>query len=98
MSCIPQRARPFADGLTIYFIGRRTANDGSKWISLFVERQISKFRGAPPQPFGSSPYPVMPHDCKHGIQVPVHRIARTTCLELVPYIPDFFKPSPNPSG
>ena len=61
---------------------------------MFVEWKTSKFRGAPQKPLGSSPHFVMLNDCKHGIQVPVHRIARTTCLKYVPRMSELFKPSP----
>jgi hypothetical protein len=97
MSYIPQCSCPFADRLVIYFIGRRAANEGSKWISLFVEWKTRKFRGAPQQPFGSSPYPVMLNDCEHSIQVPVHRIAHTTCLKIILGTTNPLKPSHEPS-
>ena len=41
-------------------------------------------------------HPVMLNDCEHGIQVPVHRIARTTCLKILPGTTNPLKPSYEP--
>jgi hypothetical protein len=50
MSHIPQRARPFADRLTIGTIGARAANDDSKRVCVPVEWEIGKFERLSQEP------------------------------------------------
>jgi hypothetical protein len=97
MSDISERSCPFADRLAIDIIGTRAANNCSKWVCALVECEISELERAPQKSIGPPPHSVMLNDCEDGIQVLVHRIARATCLKILPGNPDLFEPSPKPS-
>jgi hypothetical protein len=96
-SDVPQRSRPFADRFDVDIVVTRAANDGSKWISGFMQWKVRELKRMPQKPLGSSPYPVVLNDCEDGIQVPVHRVARTTCLKIIPGTTNPLKPSHEPS-
>ena len=65
-------------------IGTRAANDGSKWIRILVEGQLSKFKCVPQKLLGFSPYFEMFDDSEHGFQISVHGIASAAGLKYVP--------------
>jgi hypothetical protein len=95
---MPQRSGPFADCFTIGKISARAANNCSKWVRIPVEGQPRKFKGVSQKRLSFSPHFAMLDDCEYGFQIPIHGIARTTCLKVVPPITDLFKPSSNPSA
>jgi hypothetical protein len=97
MSHIPQRARPFADRLTIGTIGARAANDDSKRVCVPVEWEIGKFERLSQKFLRFSPHFEMFGNSEHGFQISVDGIARTTCLKMIPGTTNPLKPSHEPS-
>jgi hypothetical protein len=93
-SDVPQRSRPFADRLAIDITTTRAANDGSKWISILVERQTSRFKRMPQKFLRFSPYFEMFDNSEHGFQISVDGIACPAALKYVPRMSELFKPSP----
>jgi len=91
-SCVPQRSRPFANGLIVGAAATRAANNRSEWISVFVYWLISKFKRTPQKFGGPSPRSVMLHDSEYLLQIPVYCVSRTTGLKLFPRTTDLFQP------
>ena len=98
MSNISQCSRPFTDRLAIGAMVTGAANDGSKWISILVERQTSRFKRMPQKFLRFSPYFEMFDNSEHGFQISVDGIACPAGLKYVPRMSELFKPSSNPSG
>jgi hypothetical protein len=55
-SDVPQCSRPFADRFDVDIIFTRAANDGSKWISGFMQWKVREFKGFPEKLVGFSPH------------------------------------------
>jgi hypothetical protein len=97
MSNISQRARPLADRLAIDITTTRAANNGSKWISILVERQTSRFKRMPQKFLRFSPYFEMFDNSEHGFQISVNGIACPAGLKIIPGTTNPLKPSHEPS-
>jgi hypothetical protein len=97
MSDISERPGPFADRLAIDIVGTRAANHCSKWVCVPVEGQLRKFKCVSQKLLCFSPHFVMFDDSKHGLQIPIHCVASSACLKIVPCVTDLFKPPPNSS-
>jgi hypothetical protein len=86
---------PFADCLAIDLIRRRAANDRCEGIRFSVDRKICEFKRLPEKLVGFAPRFLVFGDGEHGFQIPIHGIASTAGLKVVPRAAHLLKPSPN---